>query len=331
MIRRAWKSAFLLVAAMALGASGPGWSEAAERLTLGSWRQGSGWHVYAATMANIVNNAKVGVLIDPLAKGGGVGNPVQVGEGKYTMALTFSIANAWAYQGKIAYKKAYPNLRGLIGGMDEYYLGIITTNPNVKSISDIKAKKIPVNYVTVPRGGLGQWATSAMLGAHGITYEDIKSWGGSVTHTGFEVIKSRLKDGQADILSHTVNPGHPALTEIAVLKKGSVRFLEVEDAVRDKLLGIGFLKATMPANTFPGQDQPRKTFGFTTALVASTNMDNDTAYKIVKALLDKIDDLRAGHKALKSFDPAKTGWQADQMGAPVHPGAVRYFKEKGWQ
>ncbi len=65
-------------------------------------------------------------------------------------------------------------------------------------------------------------------------------------------------------------------------------------------------------------------------VIASTAMDNGTAYKIVKALLDNIKDLRAGHKGLRSFDPAKTGCSEAQMGAPIHPGAARYCKEKGW-
>jgi TRAP transporter TAXI family solute receptor len=313
MMKRAWKFGFSVLLFLSVAIFITGQVEAAKRLTMGSWRKGSGWHVYSATMANIVNNSKIGVQIDALSKGGGVGNPVNVGTGKFNMALTFSVASAWGYQ-------------GLIGGLDQYYLGIVTTNPKVNSINDLK--KVKVNYVTVPRGGLGQWATRAMLGAHGIKYEDIKKMGGTVTHTGFGAIKSRMKDGQADMLSHTVNAGHPALTSIAVQKK--LKFLEVGDRHREKLLGIGFLKATMPSNTFPGQTKPRKTFGFTTAVISSTAMDNDTAYNIVKVLLDNIKDLRAGHKGLKNFDPAKTGCKESQMGAPIHPGAARYCKEKGW-
>jgi TRAP transporter TAXI family solute receptor len=326
MMKRAWKCGFTFVLFLVIGVFAAGQAGAAKRLTFGSWKKGSGWHVYSATMANIVNNANIGIQIDALSKGGGVGNPINVGTGKYNMALTFSVAASWGYQGKVAYKKPFKNLRGLIGGLDQYYLGIVTTNPSVNSINDLK--KVKVNYVTVPRGGLGQWATRAMLGAHGIKYEDIKKMGGSVTHTGFGAIKSRMKDGQADMLSHTVNAGHPALTSIAVQKK--LKFLEVEDKYRDKLLGIGFLKAILPANTFPGQTKPRKTFGFTTAVIASTAMDNGTAYKIVKALLDNLKDLRAGHKGLRNFDPAKTGCSESQMGAPIHPGAARYCKEKGW-
>ena len=325
MKRTSWKRGFVLAAALGALLAVQA-AEAASRLTMGSWRKGSGWHVYSATMANIVNNAKTGVQIDALSKGGGVGNPVNVGTGKFNTALTFSVAAAWAYQGKVAYKKPYKNLRGLLGGLDQYYLGIVTTNPKVSAVTDLR--KVPVNYVTVPRGGLGQWATRAMLGAHGVTYEGIKKMGGSVTHTGFGAIKSRMKDGQADMLSHTVNAGHPALTSIAVQKK--LKFLEIADEYRDKLLGIGFLKASMPANTFPGQTAPRKTFGFTTAVIASTAMDNGTAYRIVKALLDNVADLRAGHKGLRNFQPAKTGCKESQMGVPLHAGAARYCKEKGW-
>jgi TRAP transporter TAXI family solute receptor len=299
---------------------------AADRLKMGSWKKGSGWHVYSATMANIVNNAKTGVSIDPLSKGGGVGNPINVGTGKFDLALTFSVAASWAVQGKVAYKKAFTNLRGLVGGLDQYYLGIVTTNKKVSSINDLKT--VPVNYITVPRGGLGQWATRAMLGAHGITYAHIKKNGGSVTHTGFGAIKSRMADGQANMLSHTVNAGHPALTSIAIKKK--LKFLGVEDKYRNKLLDIGFLKADLPANTFPGQTSSKKTFGFTTCVIASTKMSNDVAYKIVKSLISNIKDLRAGHKGLRNFKPEKTGWKVSQMGAPVHAGAARYYKERGW-
>lgn len=328
MIVKTWRIAFGVLAAVALSFSGLAQAEAAKRLQLGSWNPGSGWYVYAAAMANIINKANLGLEVDALAKGGGIGNPINLSEGKYDMALTFSIAANWAYQGKVAYKKAYPNLRGLIGGMDEYYLGIVTTNPKVKKLSDIKEKKLPVHYITAERGGLGQWATQAMLEAHGIPYEDIKKWGGTVTHTGFSVIISRLKDGQADVFSHTVNPGHPSLTEVALQKK--MTFLGVDEAIRDKLLGIGFLKATMLAKTFPGQDHPVKTFGFTTSFLTNASMSNETAYKIVKVLVENIKDLRASHKGLKNFDPAKTAWPEEQNGAPLHPGAARYYKEKGW-
>ena len=330
MTQKAWKRLFVLLAVLALCLAGSGRSEAAKRIQLGSWNPGSGWYIYAAAMANIINNANVGVQMDALAKGGAIGNPINVSEGKYDAALTFSIAANWAYQGKVAYKKAYKNLRGLIGGMDEYYLGIVTTNPKVQKISDIKDKKIPVHYVTVPRGGLGQWATEAMLEAHGIKFDDIKKWGGSVTHTGFNVITSRIKDGQADMFSHTVNPGHPSLTQIAIEKKGQLRFLGVNDSVRNELAKIGFLKETMPANTFPGQTQPLPTFGFTTSMNVAASMDNETAYIIVKTLIDRIGELRASHKGLKTFKPEKTAWQEDQMGTPIHPGAARYYKEKGW-
>jgi hypothetical protein len=327
MMKRARKIGISFLTIAVIGIFAAGQAGAAKRITMGSWKKGSGWHVYSATMANIVNNANIGVQIDALSKGGGVGNPVNVGTGKFNMALTFSVAAAWGYQGKVAYKKPFKKLRGLIGGLDQYYLGIVTTNPKVNSINDLK--KVKVNYVTVPRGGLGQWATRAMLGAHGITYADIKKMGGTVTHTGFGAIKSRMKDGQANMLSHTVNAGHPALTAIAVQKK--LKFLEVEEQYRDKLLGIGFLKANLPANTFPGQKRPRRTFGFTTVVIASSDMDNGTAYKIVKALLDNLSDLRAGHKGLRNFDPASTGCKESQMGAPIHPGAARYCKEKGWK
>jgi len=58
-------------------------------------------------------------------------------------------------------------------------------------------------------------------------------------------------------------------------------------------------------------------------------LDDDVAYAMAKALCEGVDTLKSGHAALKIWDPA-TSWQPVKLGVPIHPGAERYYKEKGW-
>ena len=68
-----------------------------------------------------------------------------------------------------------------------------------------------------------------LLEAYGISYEDIRAWGGSVQHTSFDVIKTAFQDGRADLLIHGIPKGHPTVTEISVMS--SVKFLSLPDRI----------------------------------------------------------------------------------------------------
>jgi TRAP transporter TAXI family solute receptor len=85
----------------------------------------------------------------------------------------------------------------------------------------------------------------------------------------------------------------------------------------------------MPADTFKGQAQPVTTVGFPTVLITNTALPEPIAYTITKTIIENKDALVNGHKGLSQFDPT-TSWQAEKVGLPLHPGAERAYREKGW-
>ncbi|MCX5826240.1 MAG: TAXI family TRAP transporter solute-binding subunit [Deltaproteobacteria bacterium] len=308
--------------------SQPSWALDAQKLRIATMEMGSSWYVYGGAMASVLRKELPGgSVIDVLPYAGG-GNMNLVSTGDVELGLGFPVAGKWAFEGQMAYDKKMPNLRGLVGGFDEYYVGIVATKKSkITSLEDVAKKKMPIHLATVPTGGVGEFACRQIMEAVGAPYKTIESFGGKVTHTSFGVITKMMVDGQADVFMQVVTAGHPAMTEIAIT--ADVVFLGLSDEVVKKLSALGWSPATLPAKTFQGQTTPVHTIGTTTSLIASDKLPNDTAYAVTKALCENRDALGKGHAGLKYFNP-QVAWKPANLGVPLHPGAEKYYKEKGW-
>jgi TRAP transporter TAXI family solute receptor len=290
---------------------------------------GSAWYVYGATMAELLRRAlPPGSNVDVKPRAGGVGNPRLVAKNETPLGFGFTVTNRWAYEGKEAYTEKLENLRGLVGGLDTYYLvAVASSKLGINSVREIRDKKLPVKIYTQPIGALGEFAGRQLLRATGMSYNDVRSWGGSTTHVGYNVIVDAFKDGRADILFAVITPKHPSVSEIA--NDGNVKFLGLDPEITKALLPLGYVAATMPANTFKSQPEPVTTVGFPTVLITNKELPEPVAYTVTKTLIENKDALVRGHAGLAEFDP-KTAWQPDKVGVPLHPGAERAFREKGW-
>src|SRR6266849_1503198 len=281
---------------------------------------GSAWYVYGATMAELLRRAlPAGSNVDVKPFAGGVGNPKLVAKNETPLALSFTVTNRWAFEGKEAYDTKLENLRGLVG--------VVQKKLNVNSLKDIKDKKLGVRLFTQPIGALGEFGGRQLLRAYGITYTDLKAWGGSTTHVGYNVIVDAFKDGRADRLLAVVTPKHPSVTELTTFS--DVKFLAIEPDTIKALAPHGYTAATMAAKTFKTQPEPVNTVGFPTVLITNKDLPEPVAYAVTKTVIDNKEALVRGHAGLAHFDP-KTAWQPDKVGVPLHPGAERAYREKGW-
>lgn len=290
---------------------------------------GSAWYVYGATMAELLRKTlPAGSNIDVKPRSGGVGNPRLVAKNETPLGLAFTVTNRWAAEGKEAYTEKLDNLRALVGGLDTYYLVAMATKKlGISSVRDIRDKKLPVRVYTQPVGSLGEFAGRQLLRAAGLGYNDIKGWGGSTTHVGYNIIIDAFKDGRADILFAVVTPKHPSVSEIA--SSVDVEFLGLDADTAKALLPLGYTAATMPPETFKGQAKPVSTVGFPTVLITNTELPEPIAYTVTKTVVENKDALVRAHGGLAAFDP-QTAWQPEKVGIPLHPGAERAYREKGW-
>ena len=281
-----------LALALAVGTAGAAAQTAAVSLPFATLDTGSAWYVYGATLAELLRKTlPPGSTVDVKPRAGGVGNPILVAKNETPLGFGFTVTNRWAYEGKEAYTQKFDNLRALVGGLDTYYLvAVASKRLGLASVRDIKDRKLPVKIYTQPVGALGEFAGRQVLRATGVTYADVKGWGGTATHVGYNVIVDAFKDGRADVLFAVITPKHPSVSEIA--NDGNVDFVGLD------------------ADTIKALPEP-------------------VAYTITKTVLDNKEALVRGHAGLAEFDP-KSAWRPEKVGIPLHPGAERAYREKGW-
>jgi TRAP transporter TAXI family solute receptor len=108
-----------------------------------------------------------------------------------------------------------------------------------------------------------------------------------------------------------------------------VMFLGLEPEIVERLAPLGYTPSTMPADTFKKQGEPVRTVGFPTVLITNKDLPEPVAYTVTKTLIESKDALVRGHAGLSAFDP-QTAWRPEKVGIPLHPGAARAYREKGW-
>ncbi len=298
-------------------------------LRLATQDLGSAWYVYGATFAKLWRGVLPrGSTIDVLPYGGAPANALLIEKGDADMGLCNNTVGRWAIQGKVAFPKPIAEIRGMIGALDKYYLAAVATKrAGIGNLEDVARKKMPVRIVTQPVGSSGEVSLRLLLGAYGITYEDIKSWGGSVTPTSTGVAQSQMIDGKADVWVQVIVAGHPAISELAI--STDVVFLPYAKSIIDKLDDYGYQEAVLPAKTFKGQDQAVPMVGYPTILIGERDMNLDLAYVLTKCIVENKEQLTKAHAGFKSFIP-EDAWKLVKIGIPLHPGSEKYYKERGW-
>ena len=321
---------FVLIACLAIFT--PGVSAQAPKamsFRIASADLGSGWYIYGAAIGELIKKEIPGSSYDVLPTAATIANIKMLEKGDAELGFSFSNVDRWAKEGTISFTEKTKNLAGFVGSMDNFYLGIIINKKTgITSLEQIKEKKFPLKLVTVPVGGAGELATRQLLEAYGMSYQDLKTWGGSVSHIGRSAIEGAMKDGQADAVVHTINAGHPMASAIAI--GTDVRFLPVRDDVIKALCDkYGYTSLTLPADAFKGQNYTVKTIGCHTTLLGLKNIPVDVACRVTKAVCENKETLAKAHAGLKEFEP-EVSWRSDKIGMDLHPGSVKFYKEKGW-
>ena len=309
---------------------------AADPVTMkfGAMRLGSSWYIYAATYTSILEKElPPGSVIEVVPQGGGIANPLAVATGKVNVALANVATSKWAYDGIQMYEgKAAKNIRALAGGLNKVWLHVIFREDFIKetgmdSLQKIADAKHPVRVICKPEGSTAPPTARLALAEYGMSFDTIKEWGGSVTQITGGQIPAMMREGRADVWFEVAPGGHPAVTE--GMLTANLRMIALPAEKRKALTKYGLFEDVMPANTFENQPNDIHTVNPGTVIIASDNMSDDVAYQITKVICENKEDVVAAHASIKPFEPEKA-WMPDRTGIPLHPGAERYYKEKGW-
>ena len=247
-----------------------------------------------------------------------IGN-IRVGE------LDFGVAQSdWqyhAYNGTSKFKgKQFSKLRAVFSVHPEPYHIIVGADTGIKSWADLKGKRFNIG-----NPGSGQRGTTEVLmKAYGTTKSDFKL---ATELTSSEQSKA-LCDGKIDAYGYTVGVPNAG---VSVATDGcSARIINLAGAVEKKLVDANayYAFATIPKGTYKTTAADVTTFGVMATFVTSADVPDDVVYEVTRAVMENLDDFRALHPAFANLDPKKM--IKDGLSAPLHPGAVKYYKEKGW-
>lgn len=215
---------------------------------------------------------------------------------------------------------------------DVQYIHVVMTQEwadknGVRTWSDIAAKKpamrLAINRSDNPQTTIG--GPYEMMKAHGFTIDDIPKWGGSFVLGNSTTGLNAILDGKADVFMNVRNLGDAMLKDVH--SKRPLLWID-DDPKFTKVAAdaFNFQVGTVPAGTYPFTQKDYPTVRQWVALLASADTSEETVYKYVKALGENQERVRAVGGSLKTFETANMA--INPAGLPIHPGAMRYFKEK---
>jgi TRAP transporter TAXI family solute receptor len=240
---------------------------------------------------------------------------LQQGRGELAFALGDSLKAAWEGDEEAGFKSKLDKLRTLGAIYPNYIQIVATSDSGIKTLSDLKGKRLSVG---APKSGT-ELNSRAILAAAGMTYKNI----GKVEYLPFAESVDLMRNRQLNATLQSAGLGVASLKDLSTSTEITV--VSVPKAVVDKI-GPPFVPATIPANTYIGQDKDVPTAAVVNYLVTSSAVSDDLAYQMTSLIFESLSELVNAHAAGREIklETAATG-----SPVPLHPGAIRYYREKG--
>jgi TRAP transporter TAXI family solute receptor len=240
---------------------------------------------------------------------------LQQGRGELAFTLGDSLKAAWEGDEEAGFKSRLDKLRTLGAIYPNYIQIVATSDSGIKTLADLKGKSLSVG---APKSGT-ELNSRAILSAAGMTYKNM----GKVEYLPFAESVDLMKNRQLNATLQSAGLGVASLKDLST--STAITVVSVPKAIVDKI-GPPFVPAMIPANTYTGQDKDVPTAAVVNYLVTSAAVSDDLAYQMTSLIFESLPELVNAHAAGKEIklETAATG-----SPVPLHPGAIRYYREKG--
>lgn len=276
------------------------------------------YYAFGSVIAqHATNNAGVDVV--GLVGNGSQSNVMELLDGNAELAFCQSDVMAYAYEGT--------NLFEEVGAIDCFstvaalymeQVQIVTLDPEIKTVADLAGKK-----VSIGAAGSGVYFNAIdILGVYGLTEADIVP-----TYQGFGDSANALKDGQIDAAFVVAGAPTTAITDLATTK--DVHLVALDDEHVAKLLETSpyYAKNVISADTYTGLDGDVTTVAVGAVVLAANTVSEDAVYALCADIFDNAADLVSSHA---KYGELSLEYGASIASVPYHPGAAKYFAEKGF-
>ncbi len=293
-------------------------------VTIGTGGQTGVYYVVGQSVCRLINRNTNdhGIRCNAPSSGGSVANVNAIRGGEMNMGVVQSDIQYKAYEGVENFEDAgkFEGMRAMFALHGEPLTVVARRDANITGVKDLKGKR-----VNIGNPGSGQRDTmDVVLDALGWTHNDFSL----VSALDAAEQAAALGDNNIDAMVYVA--GHPngsiqeATTTVdAVLV--SVDGEEIDELIAERPY---YAKATIPGGIYRGNDNDVDTFGVRATLVTSTDTDDETVYQTVKAVFENFDRFKRLHPAFATLKEEEMIEQG--LSIPLHDGAVRYYKDRGW-
>ncbi|MBL4833480.1 MAG: TAXI family TRAP transporter solute-binding subunit [Pseudomonas sp.] len=293
-------------------------------VTIGTGGQTGVYYVVGQSVCRLINrNANEhGIRCNAPSSGGSVANVNSIRNGEMDMGVVQSDIQYKAYNGAQNFEDAgkFEEMRAMFALHGEPLTVVAREDANIANVKDLKGKR-----VNLGNPGSGQRDTmEVVMEALDWTRDDFAL----VSELDAAEQAAALGDNNIDAMVYVA--GHPngSIQEATTTVDSvivSVNGEEIDKLIEDRPY---YAKATIPGGIYRGNDEDVQTFGVRATLVTSSKVPDDVVYHTVKAVFENFDRFKRLHPAfatLKEEEMIKEG-----LSVPLHDGAVRYYKERGW-
>ena len=290
---------------------------AGSKMTMGTGGTAGTYYAYGGVLGRyITDNAGIGTTV--VSTDGSKANIQGIDAGNYQLGTVQSDVMSYAWEGTRSFETEgkIASFR-TVGGLYAEAVQLVTTNPEIKSVYDLKGKSVSIG---APASGV-YFNAIDVLEAAGLTEADINA-----QYQSFQDSADALKDGKIDAAFIVAGAPTPAITELCQTKEAYL--VPIDGAVADALIAsCPFYTAyNIPAETYKGQTADVTTVTVKATLIVSADASEEDVYNLTAAIFDNAEAITKEHAkgSELSLENATSG-----MTVPFHAGAAKYFAEKG--
>lgn len=305
---------FLVV--LSLASCGTGGSGSV-KMTMGTGGTAGTYYGYGGVLGQYIKNS-AGIDVTVVSTDGSKANIQGIQSGNYQLGTVQSDVMSYAWDGTRAFEaEGKVTSFRTVAGLYAEAVQLLTMDPDIKTVADLKGKSVSIG---APGSGV-YFNAIDVLTAAGLKESDIKA-----QYQSFADSADALKDGKIDAAFIVAGPPTPAITEICTTN--SAYLVPIDGKIAEKLMAECpfYTEFVIPAGTYNGQKKDVKTVTVKATLIVSADASDDDVYNLTAAIFDNIEAITKENAkgAELSLENASSG-----ITVPYHPGAAKYFKEKG--
>lgn len=318
------KSAIVAVGAAIAFSSAPASAQGQKFVTVGTGGVTGVYYAVGGAICRLVNKDRKthGIRCSVESTGGSAFNLNTIRGGELDFGMAQSDTHYQALKGEKSFKDggAFGDLRSVFSVHPEPFTVLARKEANIAKFEDFKGKRFNVG-----NPGSGTRASiDELLAAMNWKVSDFSL----ASELKADEHGPALCDNKIDGFLFGV--GHPSANIQDPTTTCGAKLVSLTGPAVDKLIKENsyYAKATIPGGMYANNPNPTTTYGVLATMVTSAKVPDDVVYNVVKATFDNFEEFKKLHPAFANLEPANM--VKDGLSAPLHPGAERYYKEKGW-